>query len=121
MDSRKDKALAALLACPTQEQAAQAAGISPRTIRDYLQDPAFLREYEQQRAQLVVNATAQLQKSLSAAVAALRDIIESEKSSDSARIAAARILLDHGLKYSELCDLYQRLATVEATLRQGGI
>lgn len=110
--------MAALLACPTQEQAAQAAGISTRTIRDYLQDPVFCREYERRRQELVISATAQLQQSLAAAVAALRDIVGSEQSSDSARIAAARILLDHGLKYTELCDLIQRMEAVESIVRE---
>lgn len=118
MTDRKEKALAALLTYPTQEQAAQAAGIAPRTLRGYLQDEAFANEYERRRQDLVISATAQLQQSLSAAVAALRDVVQSDISSDSAKIAAARTLLDHGLRYSELADLLKRMEAVEARLKE---
>ena len=121
IDSRKTKALAALLAYPTQEQAAQAAGIAPRTLRGYLQDKEFTKEYEQRRAQLVASATAQLQQSLSSAICALRSVVESEKSSDNAKIIAARVLLDHGLKYSELYDLLCRLEKIESVVREAEI
>lgn len=65
-----------------------------------------------------MSATAQLQQSLSAAVSALRSVVESEKSSDNAKIIAARVLLEHGLKYSELYDLLRRLEKIESVVRE---
>lgn len=112
--------MAALLTSSTQAEAADKAGLSERTIRSYLSDPGFAAEYAQRRQELLTAATAQLQQSLAAAVAALRSVVEADGSSDSARISAGRVLLEYGLRYSELNDLYQRLSTVEAALRQGG-
>ena len=118
MNGRKDKALAALLAYPTHEQAAEAAGIAPRTLRLYLQDEEFRQAYDKRKRQLIALATTQLQQSLTDAIQALRDIIDSTTASDSAKIAAARVLLDHGLKYSELIDLVKRLEAVESVLSE---
>lgn len=84
----------------------------------YLQDDDFVREYDLRRQELIRAATAQLQQSLSVAVAALRDILQDDETSTTARIAAAKVLLEHGLKYSELYDLFRRLQAVEATLQQ---
>lgn len=120
-ESKKSKAMAALLTSSTQQEAAKKAGLSERTIRVYLNDPDFAAEYSQRRQELLEAATAQLQQSLAAAVAALREIVEADESSDNARISAGRVLLEYGLKYSELCDLYQRLSNVEATLQGGAL
>ena len=113
--------MAALLTSSTQQETAKKAGLSERTIRVYLNDPDFAAEYSQRRQELLEAATAQLQQSLAAAVAALREIVEADESSDNARISAGRVLLEYGLKYSELCDLYQRLSNVEATLQGGAL
>ncbi len=120
VDTKKEKALAALLTSSTQQEAAAKCGLSDRTLRQYMQDDEFAHEYAQRRQELLTAATAQLQQSLAAAVAALRSVVEADGSSDSARISAGRVLLEYGLRYSELTDLYQRLSTVEAALRQGG-
>ena len=118
IESKKDRALAALLTSSTQHEAAAKCGLSDRTLRMYLQDDDFVREYDLRRQELIRAATAQLQQSLSVAVAALRDILQDDETSTTARIAAAKVLLEHGLKYSELYDLFRRLQAVEATLQQ---
>lgn len=46
MTPKKDRALVALLANPTQVAAASAAGISVDTMRRYLKDPEFQAEYK---------------------------------------------------------------------------
>lgn len=111
--------MAALLTSSTQAEAADKAGLSERTIRSYLSDPGFAAEYAQRRQELLTAATAQLQQSLAAAVAALRDILQDDENSATARIAAAKVLLENGLKYSELCDLFRRMEAVENALKQG--
>lgn len=119
IEGKKDKALCALLTCNTQAEAAAAAGISERTLRAYLSDASFAAEYDLRRQETIQAATAQLQLSLSSAVAALRDIVLNDDSSDSAKIAAARTLLEHGLRYTELFDLFRRMQAVEDLLQQG--
>ncbi|MBP5614065.1 MAG: hypothetical protein J6X35_07995 [Bacteroidales bacterium] len=98
---------------PTKAAAAAAAGIAPRTLRDYLADPDFQTEYKKAFGQLVQEATRQAQQALSPAIFTLRDIVEDEDASSSARIAAARSLLEYGLRLTEFADILAELEAVE--------
>lgn len=110
---KQHKALQALLTQPTKAAAAEAAGISPRTLRDYLSNQDFQREYKKAFGELVADATRQAQQSLSPAITALRDIVEDPNEASSARIAAARCLLEYGLRMTEITDILLELEAVE--------
>ena len=94
---KQNKALQALLTQPNKKAAAEVAGITTRTMTSYLADPNFQREYKKAFGQLVQDATRSAQQSLSPAISALRDIVEDDTEASSARIAAARSLLEYGL------------------------
>ena len=64
MTPKQNRALAALLTAPSKAAAAQAAGISPRTLRDYLADPTFRQEYQKAFVGLVEDATRQAKRPL---------------------------------------------------------
>lgn len=117
MTPKQNKVLAALLAAPSKAAAAQAAGISPRTLRDYLADPTFRQEYQKAFAGLVEDATRQAQKSLSPALSTLREIVEDKGEDAQARISAARAILSNGLKLTETTDILTRLDELEKSLR----
>ena len=61
MTPRQQKALAALLTSPSKAAAAKAAGIAPRTLRDYLADPEFQAAYRDAFGNMVEDATRQAQ------------------------------------------------------------
>ncbi len=113
MTPNKERALQALLTCPTKKAAAEQAGISPRTLRDYLADPEFQAEYRKAFQSLVTEATRQAQQALSPALSALKSIVEDEEENSSSRIAAARALLEYGLRLTEFNDILQELEAVE--------
>lgn len=113
MTPNKQRALQALLTQPTKKAAAEAVGITDRTLREYLADPEFQREYKKAFGRLVTDATRQAQQSLSPAISALRDIVEDDSENSSARIAAARSLLEYGLRLTEFSDILQDLESVE--------
>ena len=113
MTPNKERALQALLTQPNKKAAAEAAGITPRTLTTYLADPEFQREYKKAFGALVHDATRQAQKSLSPALSALRDIVEDEEENANARIAAARSLLEYGLRLTEFSDILEELEAVE--------
>lgn len=117
MTPKQNKVLAALLTAPSKAAAAQAAGISPRTLRDYLADPTFRQEYQRAFAGLVEDATRQAQKSLSPALSTLREIVEDKGEDAQARISAARAILSNGLKLTETTDILTRLDELEKSLR----
>lgn len=93
MTPKQNKVLAALLTAPSKAAAAQAAGISPRTLRDYLADPEFQAAHRQAFSGLVEDATRQAQQSLAPALSTLREIVEDRGQDAQARISAARAIL----------------------------
>ena len=117
----KEKVLAALLTSATRREAAKKAGVSERTVYEYLRDEGFARRYDEARRELVKNATAQLQTGLSPAIGTLHDVVKDEKADPRVRIAAARAMLEYSLKYSELTDVYARLDRLDAQNESDGL
>lgn len=110
MTLKQSKALAALLTQPTKEKAAAAAGIGLTTLKRYLDNPEFQREYQRAVFGLVEDAAAQAKQSLNPALSTLREIVENSDANDQARIQAARSLLEYGLRLTEIVDI---LRTIE--------
>ena len=52
------------------------------------------------------------------AVSTLRGIIQNKDSKDSDRITASRMILEFGLRYTEITDLLSRLEDLENTINQ---
>lgn len=113
MTEKQARALAALLSEPTQAAAAKKLGISARTLRRYLAEPDFLEAYQQAHAQLVEDATKRMQRGLSSAVDTLQEIATDQDAGKTARVAAARSLLEQTLRYTELSDIMNRIAKLE--------
>jgi hypothetical protein len=108
---REDAALSALLAEPTIAAAAQAAGISERTLVRWLAQPDFKARYRAARRQLVEAAIGRLQQAATQAVDALtRNLTCGVPSSE---IAAAKAILDNAIKAIELVDLAERIEQLE--------
>lgn len=111
--SKTDRIIAALLKSNSRKEAAELAGVSERTVYNYLQRPDVLEAYEKARQNLVQSATEHIQRSLEPAVQLLTATVRNPAASTRARIAAARALLDYGIRYSEITDVYKRLEAVE--------
>lgn len=109
LTARQSKALQALLTYPTKKEAAAAAGISTETLRTYLANEEFQNEYRKAFTGLVIEATRQAQKALSPALSALSDIVKDDEENSSARIAAARSLLEYGLRLTEFSDILREM------------
>ena len=119
MTPRQQKALAALLTSPSKAAAAKAAGIAPRTLRDYLADPEFQAAYRDAFGNMVEDATRQAQQAISPAMSTLREIVEDREEDAQARISAARAILSHGLKLIETTDILNRLQELETAMEGG--
>lgn len=113
MTEKQERALAALLTEPTQEAAAKKIGVTSRTLRNYLAVPEFYEAYRKAHAQLVEDATKQMQRGLSAAVDTLQEIATDPEAGKTARVAAARSMLEQTLRYTELSDIMSRIAKLE--------
>ena len=113
--STKERIMQALLSQPNAKKAAEAAGVTTRTVRAYLANKEFSDEYEARRKALVQDATDQLKKALSSAVDTVHEIMT--KGANSEKLTACRTILEYCLKYTELYDIAARLDAVEEVLK----
>ena len=113
LTQKQNRALLALLTHPTREEAAKAAGITSKTLRTYLEDPAFQAAYKAALAELLEDATTQAKQSLNPALTALREITEDREQQSQARVSAARSLLEYGLRLTEQVDILAKLEELE--------
>jgi len=113
--SRKQEALiSALLLAPTLADAAHTAGIGEVTAWRWLKLEAFQTAYREARRQCVQQAIVQVQHATGEAVATLRAIMQDANAPASARVSAAKTVLDTAVKAVELEDLEARIAALEA-------
>ncbi len=80
----------------TFTEAAERAGISPRTIHRWMNDPAFREEYEQQRDEAAAIARAALRALMLDAVAVLAERLDTEDPQE--RVRAAKTILSFDTK-----------------------
>ena len=114
---RKTEAfIAALLTSRTIEEAAAKAGIALITGRRWLQDPDFVEQFRQMRQEVMGQVLGRVQRASVEAVDTLCSV-QVSSDSDSARVSAARTLLDVALRSVEIQELERRLEALE---RQAG-
>lgn len=117
MTNRQQKALVALIRAPTIEAAAETAGVGYSTLRRWMrEDTEFKIAYRAALDELLQDASAQAKQSLSPALKALGEIVEDEGQPATARISAARSILEYGLKLTETVDILARLDALEGSL-----
>lgn len=101
MTPTKEKALAALLDSRTKTEAAKTAGISLRTLNNYLKDEEFIAECEAASGISINSAARQAQQTMVNAIKILQDMATDKNESGTTRTAAASALLDFALRLSE--------------------
>ena len=113
---QQQRAIVAMLTAPSIAAAAQQAGVGERTLFRWLQDDSFLAAYRTARRDAVSQAMARLQRYSSDAVDTLYQIMTTS-SYDSAKIHAAKTILEYAHKAVELEDVEVRLAALESSLK----
>ena len=116
LSANKEKAIAALLAYPTKRAAAEAAGITDRTLRNYFKDEEFQQRYRTEFLGLITEASQQAQQTMSPALSTLREIMVNNEENAQTRIYAARTTLEYAVKLTELADMVSRLEDMEKTM-----
>ena len=112
-EEKQEKAITALLTSHTIAQAAKAAGVSERTLFRWLQEEAFQGEYRRARWLAAGQAIAMLQKISSEAARALQDVFNDSEAPASARVSAARAVIELSLKSIEIENLELRITKLE--------
>jgi uncharacterized protein (UPF0147 family) len=116
LDASQQKALTALLACETVADAAKKSRLGVATLYRYLRDANFKAHYRAARTEIVEHAIAQLQRDCATATKTLREVCEDQTAPASARVSAAKTILEGAVKAVELQDLMTRLEEVERRL-----
>jgi len=115
---KKEQAIAALLTTTNLEKAAQAAGIGVTTLRRWMRNPEFNKEYLQARREGLAQATARLQQSSGPAAATLLKLMVDATMPPAIRLRAADYVLKHGIKTLQDDDLEARLSRLETDRRK---
>ena len=106
-------AIAALLHSESIRDAAKEAGLAEATLHRYLKDESFKEAYRAAKREIIDHAICRLQRSTGKAVKALVDIIEEKAAPASARVSAAKTILEMSIKAVEFEDLERRIASLE--------
>lgn len=111
---KQEQAIAALVTASSLADAALQAGIGERTLLRWLKEAVFQTAYREARRQIVHQAIAQVQQATGTAVATLVTIMQTADAPASAKVSAAKAVLETAIKAVELEDLEGRIAALEA-------
>ena len=117
LSRKKEQAIAALLAKPSIPEAAKVVGIGERTLWRWLKDDSFKSAYSAARAEIVMLVIAEIQSSLTDAIKTLKEIVLNKEAPSSARVSAAKAMIDIGMKAVFDEDLKQRIEALEDILK----
>lgn len=114
LSRKQDQAIAALLTCPSILDAARQSGVAEVTLYRWLKLEVFQCAYRDARRQCVQQAIVQVQQATGEAVKTLRAVMQDADAPASAKVSAAKAILETAVKAVELEDLEARLAVLEA-------
>ena len=118
LSRKQEQTIAALLTCDSITAAAAQCGIAEATIHRWLKDDGFQSAYREDRRAVMQHAIVQVQRATAEAVATLRSVMQDSESPASARVSAAKAILETAVKAVELEDLEARIAALEAVAKE---
>lgn len=96
-----EEIIAALLQHGTIKDAAAAAGTTPRTIYDRMNDREFRAEYMEAKNDILRKAVFTINEKLSAAIDAVAEIMTDKDNNPAVRLQAAQTILNNAGKFAE--------------------
>ena len=108
------KIIAALLQHGTIKDAAKAAGTSPRTIYDRMNDREFRAEYMEAKNDIIRKAVFSINEKLSEAIEAVADIMKDKEVNPAIRLQAAQTILSNAGKFASRLTTDERQSRAEA-------
>jgi hypothetical protein len=107
------KALALLAGGDSIEAAASAAKVNPATVHAWLKKESFVVEYRAATSLVIAHATSQLKSATGEAVSTLRAVCRDDVAPASARVSAARTILELAYRAVEIDDVIARIEKLE--------
>jgi DNA-binding transcriptional MerR regulator len=114
LSRKQDQAITAMVTCASITEAAAQCGLAEVTLRRWLKQDGFQQAYRDARRAVVQHAIVQVQRATGEAVETLRAVMQDTDASASARVSAAKAILETAVKAVELEDLEARIAALEA-------
>ena len=115
-DSKRARALAALMTTGTVKSAAQLSGVGERTLHRWLRDPEFAAQLAQVEAELVDSAARRLLSLTDDAIRSLAQLSAGAED-DGVRLRTAVAILDQAARWRAGVSIERRISFLE----QGGI
>jgi len=113
LTAKQEKALVCLLTEPNIRAAAKAAKVGETTIHKWLSDSKFKEAYREARKSALDRAIARLQQAAVSAVETLQEVMTDGEAPHSARVTAAKTVLDTAFKAYELEEITARVEELE--------
>jgi predicted transcriptional regulator len=107
MASKKDQAIGILLTSKTIQQAADTLGVDERTVRKWLEDPAFLAEYKAAKRKCLDQTIMSIQAMNLKALDSLEKILDGND--PKLYTAAAKAVLDLNFKVIQIEELQTQI------------
>jgi len=110
---KQNKAIQALLEYRTIDAAADAAGVTPRTIYRWFDIPAFRTVLNKAEGDAIDQATRNLLTLSKAAINVFYEVMSDQNASPGIRLRAADRVMTHLIKLRELRDIEIRIRALE--------
>lgn len=113
MKKNDERIIAAILSTSSVQDAADMAGISPRTISNRLKEPDFKKKLDEARRELWKGYAKSLQSSVGKAIQTTVEIMENPEAPAQVRLNAAESIIRNSLRLNEQTDFSERLEAIE--------
>jgi hypothetical protein len=114
LSRKQDQVITALVTCASIPEAAAQCGLADVTLRRWLKQEPFQAAYREARRAVVQHAITQVQQATGEAVETLRSVMQDAEAPASAKVSAAKTILETAVKAVELEDLEARIVALEA-------
>jgi DNA-binding transcriptional MerR regulator len=114
LSRKQDQVITALVTCASIPEAAAQCGLADVTLRRWLKQESFQAAYREARRAVVQHAITQVQRATGEAVETLRSVMQDAEAPASAKVSAAKTILETAVKAVELEDLEARIVALEA-------
>ena len=118
IEQKQERAISAMLQADSLRAAAKEAGISEATLHRWLKNEDFQTAYRAAKREVVNFAICRLQRSSGKAVETLETIMKGAGNPPTARVSAAKIVLEMALKGIEVEDLERRIVDLEKFVKE---
>lgn len=115
---KQDAALMALVTSNTIREAAACVKVGEGTLYRWLKLESFQKAYREMRREAIRLAITKLQQVTCEAIEVLAEVMRGKENLASARVSAAKTILESAFKASEMDDMLERIEDLERRMEE---